>query len=222
MIRIKHRRCYLVLVLLLILLAWVHFKLLPSITDQYNTDCYLSEQSKKDLEILLKIIISSFEKNKVFYWLDYGSLLGAVRYHGIIPWDGDGDVSFLKDDPNVNEALRDINNRGVSANTMIATYGSASVDLVRWTEHEKTYTKYYPSWVKDGLITKISHKLEYIPKEFIGKRTILEFVGIQVAVPEKYIGLLKRRYRLSYWFSVPFKWKCYVPCFMKTDQSCDD
>ena len=39
-------------------------------------------------------------KNGIAYFMDYGSLLGAVRHEGVIPWDdtGDIDVGFLKKD----------------------------------------------------------------------------------------------------------------------------
>lgn len=46
----------------------------------------------------LRIFHEICVKHDVHYWLDYGTLLGAVRHEGFIPWDDDMDISMTIDD----------------------------------------------------------------------------------------------------------------------------
>ena len=59
----------------------------------------LSISELKTYQIKLLSIVNDFcNKNKIKYWLTCGTLLGAVRHKGYIPWDDDLDIGMLRED----------------------------------------------------------------------------------------------------------------------------
>ena len=61
------------------------------------TQKYLDKLQKKTLETL-KFTIDFFEKHNLRYFAYGGTLLGAVRHKGFIPWDDDVDILMPSED----------------------------------------------------------------------------------------------------------------------------
>ena len=61
----------------------------------------LSLQEMKEIEFgVLKELDSFCKKNQIRYFISHGTLLGAMRYKGFIPWDDDIDVLVPREDYN--------------------------------------------------------------------------------------------------------------------------
>lgn len=56
---------------------------------------YVKPEIIKQIYSMLKITDELLSKNNIEYWMSGGTMLGAVRHHGIIPWDDDGDIEVL-------------------------------------------------------------------------------------------------------------------------------
>ena len=59
----------------------------------------ISMEELKSIQLHILETTERFCKQKgISYWLDYGTLLGAVRHQGYIPWDDDIDIGMMRAD----------------------------------------------------------------------------------------------------------------------------
>lgn len=62
-------------------------------------DREISRAKQVMVDILLDVH-NLCRKHGINYWIDFGTLLGAVRHKGFIPWDDDIDITMPRDDYN--------------------------------------------------------------------------------------------------------------------------
>lgn len=73
-------------------------QLQQQLRERFNPDgSMLRRQQLRMLDILLYVDKICKEHN-IRYWLSSGTLLGAVRHGGFIPWDDDLDIEMLRED----------------------------------------------------------------------------------------------------------------------------
>ena len=56
---------------------------------------FMHQKNLDAMIVLLKIVIDVFDKNNINYYLDFGTLLGAVRDNRLLEWDDDIDISLM-------------------------------------------------------------------------------------------------------------------------------
>ena len=133
-------------------------------------------------------------KYNLKYWLDFGTLLGAVRHHGFIPWDDDMDVAMPRQDY---RKIRDVVTKELGSigfeigNTKWFGFGYKHyktgiwVDVFPLDEIDNGNTLYYSK----ECIFRHKH-----PKKDVFPLGSVEFEGFTLSSPYKTDAYLKTKY----------------------------
>ena len=118
---------------------------------------------------ILDVIVEICEKYKINYFLNYGTLIGALRHGGFIPWDDDLDICMLKEDY---DKFLSVAERELPENLTLLTpdnygwhYESVSRVVDRCSFFCFPYTKIdYPSGIFVDIIPFVKYPL--LPRKF--------------------------------------------------------
>lgn len=69
-----------------------------SLKVQYNPEGSQLRKAQLRMLDMMKFVDKICQKNNIPYWLDSGTLLGAIRHNGFIPWDDDVDMGMMRKD----------------------------------------------------------------------------------------------------------------------------
>jgi phosphorylcholine metabolism protein LicD len=140
---------------------------------------------------ILRVLINVFNENDVEYWLDCGTLLGAIRDNDVIFWDDDGDISiFHSESHKVAALLPQIVHHGTI--NMVECWFDGAFKCRCHSAHVDVYP-----WVLDG------HKYRHVqssfavpggPQEELESFEYIEFLGTQARVPKLFHQRLTRFY----------------------------
>src|SRR5947209_2783109 len=86
-----------IIIISFILLVW--FILIKN-NEGYKNENIVAEDDMRMLRDMLRDVDRIFRTNGLVYLMNGGTLLGAVRHKGVIPWDDDADLYIMENDEN--------------------------------------------------------------------------------------------------------------------------
>ena len=135
-------------------------QLQKELKSRYNPEgSNLRKAQMRMLEML--VFFDKFcKENNLRYWLDGGTLLGAVRHKGFIPWDDDTDIAMPAED----------------LKRVIDIFGNQQIGDFVFQTH-KTDPGYYRCW---GVLRDVKSK--YVHNDDLYSERAIRFKGLQIDV----------------------------------------
>jgi phosphorylcholine metabolism protein LicD len=165
---------------------WRYVTLTDEQLEKYN----ISPNTALNLYQLMKDTHEILVKHKINYWIEGGTLLGAVRHKGIIPFDDDLDIGVMHDDEiRLQDALIDLQELGykLSFKNFYSLCNKVCIDI-------------FIFHIKDNKVihTNINARNKY-PNEYFYIEELFplkkyQFGKIEVWGPQQFRGNLDRVY----------------------------
>lgn len=149
----------------------------------------------KNLKETAKYVFKIFEKSKVSYWLEGGSLLGAARYKDIIPWDYDVDIGMYKHEISKLEFLVKAEELSHTGSKFVDNLGfvwekstEGEFFRVQFSQFNHMHVDIFPFYERNGVMTKDTwfktHRQDTeFSSRFLKPLTKIDFIGVKASAP---------------------------------------
>jgi hypothetical protein len=198
---------FIIIVILLLVLFFIFKK--DNNKEEFKTNLTFNEKIK--LYQCMSATHEMFEKYDIWYVISFGTLLGAVRHRGIIPWDDDIDLLVnIKDMDKLKNALDDLEKLGYKIEKSYKLFRVYSdrdhfidlfiiddVDGITQRCYTENKTCKYPPKNAEWW-----HKLFGFSSKYISNRKIYQYGSLSLWGPSKAFELLK------YWYGDNFLTVC--------------
>ena len=170
-----------------------------------------NEEKAKEMKEALFLFADWSQSVNLRYWIDFGTLLGAVRDGNMIPWDWDVDVGVMKEDIVAMPELPDL----LKSHGLLVRRSSRCRLAICLARNNESCLDVFMHVIRKADNFVIRCELDDVfryqfPASFVQPTKPIMFEGHMVQGPNHPEEMLKLyRYPYSYGWAVPMKFDCY-------------
>nr|CAD7439328.1 unnamed protein product [Timema bartmani] len=146
-------------------------------------------------------VFDQLEAAGVRYWLEGGSLLGAMRMGDILPWDYDIDVGIYRDDIPLCSWLNQARSQPIIDDKGFVWEKANEGDFyrVQFSQVNRLHVDLFPFYKKNSTMTKdtwfITHKQDKeFPEHFLRPISSIDFISRKVSAPNNIRDFLELKF----------------------------